>query len=1121
MSISWSADAPDSALEEGGETAFFLVTGMSQKGYDMEGAAPGFKVLVNGNPEFSFQNQLGGQWSVNGVHGGSFSFETFQVDQAGDLFGFSRIIVPNSLIKSQKKVDFKIIGDPSGSQHWFMIFMCHDGLKQFRNKAETEFWYRIIARENGAGTLLEVEIPGSEKSGEITLSDGSGKLYKSNLKIVDNKLIASFNLNWKFKDLTSQSCTIGTQKRILVSSQALGKTGSESEIGGDYIRMINSAFVDPKTWETVGEFHASNVSSELDRISSSVISGGDIHILVSSHQDIAWMDSPEECTKDRDELLITPAIRQLRENPGYINDMEDILMLREYLERHPESKEEIHQLGLAGKLFWGASYIQPYEEMYSGESLVRQFYLGKKWFEKEFPGCKSEIYWNFDVPGRTLQMPQILAKSGVNYMLISRHDLGMFYWAAPDGSKVLTYSPGHYYNDYVQLKQGFFKTVGHIANLSEQWGKFYDKPGAKPVMPVLSDADMALPDMYFDYIKNWKALSSNKDKEGKQRQLPDMFHSSAINFMKAAESSGANIKTIRGERPAVWLYIHGPSHYEALRYGRSASRTLPAAEKMATIRSLLDGNWNHYPTDRLTLAWEKAIYPDHGWGGNKGTITDSTFLAKFYQADTAARNMIREAASGIASRIGFKPEGVPVVVFNSFSWTRTSPVSFEIELPDEKFKNLTIKNSQGQEVPSQVAGKPEFYPSGYLKKINLLFIAKEIPSLGYATFYAVGRKGRVAMAQKSAVPAGEISTDFFNIRFSEGGMSYLFDKDLQKEIWKTDQFAGGELFTLQSIGNGAGEFSDVQQPDTSGFERMKGRSETWKIVEDGPVRMVVRSAGTMKHNRVEMEWIIYKTIRRIDVRADLIDWDGTAYREFRLAFPANMQQPELTYEVPFGAVTVGKDELPGAAGERYVTPCKEVHPRGINNWFSANDGTFGITISSSVAVWDYVNMTHLPTSATLLQPVLLASRQSCHGLGPLYHQRGSHSMDFSIFLHKPGWINGYRDALEANEPLTVIVGPSGGSGSLPEVKSFLSLTAPDVIVSTLKKEDSGTGVVIRLYDAKGENQEVDVLNQLIQGKVFTTNLIEENPIKLSDHSDHIKLRLGHHSIETLLIRRDH
>jgi hypothetical protein len=36
--------------------------------------------------------------------------------------------------------------------------------------------------------------------------------------------------------------------------------------------------------------------------------GGNLHILNSSHQDIAYMDAPEVCIRFRDEQLITPVL---------------------------------------------------------------------------------------------------------------------------------------------------------------------------------------------------------------------------------------------------------------------------------------------------------------------------------------------------------------------------------------------------------------------------------------------------------------------------------------------------------------------------------------------------------------------------------------------------------------------------------------------------------------------------------------------------------------------------------------------------------------------------------------------------------------------------------------------
>jgi alpha-mannosidase len=98
---------------------------------------------------------------------------------------------------------------------------------------------------------------------------------------------------------------------------------------------------------------------------------GVIHIIPSSHQDIAWMDSPENCKIQRDTMMIAPAIKLMQKNPAYKFSVEQVLNLEEYLDLHPDQKPLLEKLTREGKFEWGGTYIQPYENMYSGEALIR------------------------------------------------------------------------------------------------------------------------------------------------------------------------------------------------------------------------------------------------------------------------------------------------------------------------------------------------------------------------------------------------------------------------------------------------------------------------------------------------------------------------------------------------------------------------------------------------------------------------------------------------------------------------------------------------------------------------------------------------------------------------------
>jgi len=94
-----------------------------------------------------------------------------------------------------------------------------------------------------------------------------------------------------------------------------------------------------------------------------------------------------------------------------------------------------------GRLSCGSTYQMPYEEMYSGESLVRQFYLGARWVKENLDGYFPDTYWNPDVPGRTMQMAQIMSKSGTRNLVMSRHEKGVYKWYSPDGSFVMHTRP--------------------------------------------------------------------------------------------------------------------------------------------------------------------------------------------------------------------------------------------------------------------------------------------------------------------------------------------------------------------------------------------------------------------------------------------------------------------------------------------------------------------------------------------------------------------------------------------------------------------------------------------------------------------------------------------------------
>ncbi len=846
---------------------------------------------------------------------------------------------------------------------------------------------------------------------------------------------------------------------------------------------------------------------------SSFEKGSTLDIISSSHQDIAWMNSPQACMEYRDAQVITPALEMMRTNPAYCFTMENMLNLREYLERHPDRIDEIYRFTKEGRLEWGATFNQPYESLLSGEQLIRETYLGRKWLKKTFPGCDAKVHFNPDVPGRALQMQQILSKAGIPYMIISRYHEGYYRWLSPDESSVVAYSPGHYTNASTILSASPAKAAALIQQKLARWDAYYSQRRIPPEFPLLNSVDFSRPTDFGPLINFWNSGHATKDGSSISR----MRYSSARQFFDGLTRTSPNFDRIMGERPNLWLYIHGPTHHWAISAQREAGVLLPAAEIFNTISSVLEKSFQQYPSKELGEAWMAAIYPDHGWGGKEGQVTDRLFRKKYESARDRGKALLDNSLGKIASQIKTAPsKGLPVIVFNSLSWERTDPVVVEVKSP---LRNWRVQDGQGNIRPSQILPPLSGQDEGTTR---LEFIAPAVPPLGYKTFYLVEDTSSVGYSEV-AQPADVYENKFYKVEFALGGLKAVFDKELGRNLLDTEKFLGFEVFTMQSVGNGAGEFGRVQQPTMEGFDKLSAHKPVWKFEsrESGPLKAVFKLKQSLSNCTIEEKVIIYNNLKKISCEVAILDWDGTPYREFRLALPVNAPGAQIAYEVPMGVVEVGKNEIPGTGGPAYGNlnydePCSEIRPREVQNFLSASGSDFGLTMSTSVAVNDYKDPTSNPVSYPVLQAVLLASRRSCHGEGNWYLQEGDHHYRFSIFSHAPGWQNGYRAGIQANAPPLVVVNPqSSGNAGLPEEKSFFSVSSPNVLISTIKKAEDDDSMVIRLYEVEGKDAEVDLNTFFPVAKSEHVNMIEEEGRPLPCQKNSLKLKVGHHSIETL------
>ncbi|HOQ79936.1 MAG TPA: glycoside hydrolase family 38 C-terminal domain-containing protein [Candidatus Cloacimonadota bacterium] len=184
-----------------------------------------------------------------------------------------------------------------------------------------------------------------------------------------------------------------------------------------------------------------------------------------AHIDLAWLWPIRE-TKRKASRTFSTALRMMETYPDYTFGASQAQLYQWTKDNYPQLYCEIKKQ--IEKNRWevqGASWVEHDTNMPSGESLVRQYMYGKRFFREEF-GKEFDYLFLPDCFGFTGSLPQILKQAGVNYFIsqkLSWNDTNKFphssfIWEGIDGSKIKThFLPTHDYN-FSNLPGDFIKS---------------------------------------------------------------------------------------------------------------------------------------------------------------------------------------------------------------------------------------------------------------------------------------------------------------------------------------------------------------------------------------------------------------------------------------------------------------------------------------------------------------------------------------------------------------------------------------------------------------------------------------------------------------------------------------
>jgi alpha-mannosidase len=830
--------------------------------------------------------------------------------------------------------------------------------------------------------------------------------------------------------------------------------------------------------------------------------GGTFALNCTCHNDLGWLNTQAKTADFRSSDIILPTLGLLKQYPDFLYSMECTAYLMEFLARHPELRDEMVANMRSRRFTWGASYVECQEVHVGPEKLARQFYFGRLWLKNTFPGIDTSFYVKTDPPSMTLQMPQILSKAGVKYCIQGRMPYGFYNWKSPDGSVVLTY--GYHYVDPLRLldpkdNRGWLR----FAEQREAYYSEHDLPRKfiydytsdyLPPQPSLPPYVHQQNEAMGKFASAWNQHFSGEP--SRQIHPPKMLFTAPGQFLDDFTKSPLDITTLAGDWPFPWAYYDEPGNREALLLGRTAHNQLLAAERIYAGLSLNQG-FQNYPAQKFEEAWKADVWPDHGWGGNQGLLTDAVYAESYARAKTLSDQILTGVATEMAGRAQKGADNqIPMIVFNPSSWERTDVVECRFRTP-AGWTNLAVLDSTGKEIPHEaLLGQGD-------AETRIAFLVSEIPPIGYKTYFLASSS--TPAQDPTPITGDTVENQFYRLTFGKGGIKSLYDKRLNWEVLRTDKFDGGEILQFTAPGQAWEDSEIVTNVD---FDKTSNHAFPFKQFSKTPLRTTAIREAQFQHFALRETFHLYDQLDRVDVEVELIKWNGTKERELRVVFPLNLDRPRLSYEVPFGTVEIGKDEIDFSLlppdNDTQFTPAiyGGQHPltfREAINWIDASSADYlstGCLAASDMTVHLFRDESENPVTYPMLQHVLLSVRKSL-AWNPEYWftQPGNHRYRMSLLPHGGSWRLRYREAIGFNHPLIACVAGSSApatGAALPVSGNYLRLEPSNLILTAMKKSEGSDFISLRFYEAEGTECTARVRMPKNIREAWRTNLIEEN-----------------------------
>lgn len=789
-----------------------------------------------------------------------------------------------------------------------------------------------------------------------------------------------------------------------------------------------------------------------------------IHVVGNAHIDMAWLWRWQE-TVQVCEQTFRQAMEFMRIDSTFTYAQSQA-QAYEWMERyHPELLAEIREMVRRGQwLVVGGMWVEPDCNLPAGEALVRQILYGKQYLREKL-GAEPRVAWTPDTFGYAWTLPQIYKKSGFDYFVTTKlwwndttppeHQL--FWWEAPDGSRVLTVVPRSYVEDLDEERT--------LRNLRD----FRQATGANHLLVLYGVGDHG--------GGPTKEMLARFDHMTSMRLYPTAVKSSPEAFFRAVETM-PDLPTVRNE---LYLQTHRgtfTTQGAIKKRNRQTEVLLETTEKFASFAPL------PYPREELHRAWKGALFNQFHdiLPGSSIPEVYGDAHALYDTCQALAGAVLDSALRALCANVNTRGKGVPVVVFNQLSWERNDLAW--VRLP----RGMQERNWIAVDAKGVVhAAQPH--------RDGLLFEVSGVPGMGYKVFWLRPANGRAWPDAPQAFPwtlrnaCWELHLDPHT-----GDVASLVDRKKGRHI-------------LAGPGNQLQFFEDLPQEydawniGYTGKEWRTDPSPEMEVLAQGPLFASIRLIRRFGQSRFIQDITLYRRLRRIDI-ATVAHWHETHVLA-KAAFPVAVQGRAATYEIPYG--WIHRTTVPATPAEKamFEVPAQK--------WVDLTDDSvqYGVSLLNDCKYGHDVR-------GNLMRITLLRSPKSPDPNADI----GQHEFTYSLYPHPGGWQEAetHRRAYELNYPLQAVL-TEVHPGSLGKEGTFVRLEAgAGVVLSAVKHAEQGEGIVVRLYELFGKTTPVRLCFAEDVMAAHETDLLERPIATVPVNRGTIATEVSPFEIKTLLVR---